>query len=179
MERRCGECTLCCSLLPVVPLNKKAGERCINQRGLGCKVHEKEGFPLECKLWNCRWLVDPTTTKMLRPDISHYVIDMIPDFITAQENGREAKVPVIQIWIDPRYPDAHRDPNLREWLRQHEPKCLLLVRYNAQDAIVLVPPHISASGEWMEVGGDQAKAEGREHKAWEVHAVLVNSGAMK
>jgi hypothetical protein len=28
MKRQCGECQLCCKLLPVPPLNKKAGERC-------------------------------------------------------------------------------------------------------------------------------------------------------
>ena len=67
-----------------MPLDKKAGERCVHQRGRGCKVHnDPKAFPLECGLWNCRWLVDPTTAKLLRPDISHYVIDIVPDFITA------------------------------------------------------------------------------------------------
>jgi hypothetical protein len=177
MERRCGECHLCCTLLPVVPLNKGAGERCINQRGLGCKVHDKESFPVECKLWNCRWLVDPTTTKMLRPDISHYVIDIVPDFITARAPQGLVKLPVIQVWCDPRYPDAHKDPSLREWLRQHEPKCLMLVRYNAYDAIVLIPPHMTESGEWEQ--SNNTEQEGRDHKADEIAAVLVNSGAMK
>jgi hypothetical protein len=182
MERRCGECTLCCSLLPVVPLNKKAGERCINQRGLGCKVHEKAGFPTECRLWNCRWLVDRTTTKLLRPDISHYVIDIVPDFIRAQDDrrpGHETKVPVIQVWCDPRYPDAHLDPNLREWLRQHEPECLMLVRYNAEDARCLIPPHMSDTNQWEEVGGPRMKIEERTHSGEEIAAVLTNTGAMK
>jgi hypothetical protein len=177
--RRCGECTLCCSLLPVVPLNKKAGERCINQRGLGCKVHEKAGFPTECRLWNCRWLVDRTTTKLLRPNLSHYVIDIVPDFVTAVDKGHEVKVPVIQVWIDPRYPEAHKDPNLREWLRQHEPECLMLVRYDAFDARCLIPPHMSDTGDWEEIGGPRMKSMDGTHSAEEIAAVLTNTGALK
>jgi hypothetical protein len=182
MERRCGECTLCCTLLPVVALKKKGGERCINQRGLGCKVHDKEGFPVECKLWNCRWLIDKTTTKLLRPDISHYVIDIMPDFVTAHNNGREVKVPVLQVWIDPRHPHAHRDPNFREWVRQHEPECAVLCRYNEMDAILLIPPHMSDKGQWEERGSDGGPGmtiENRTHRADEIAAVLTNSGAMK
>jgi hypothetical protein len=181
MERRCGECTLCCTLLPVRALDKGASERCKHQRGLGCKVyHDKKAMPLECQLWNCRWLIDPTTTKMLRPDISHYVIDIMPDFITARaDDGREIKQPVIQVWCDPRYPDAHKDPAFREWMRQHEPQCAVIVRYNAKDAIILIPPHMSTTGEWEEPGEEKMQMENRTHRVDEIAAVLTNSGAMK
>lgn len=183
-ERQCGDCTLCCNLLPVVALGKKGGERCKHQRsvvsaeGAGCAVYRKKGFPGECGLWSCRWLVDPTTAGMLRPDAAHYVIDIVPDFITAQDGlGREQKVPVIQVWIDPRYPDAHRDPKLREWMANHEPNCLVLVRYDGEEAIVLTPPQMSTSGEWEEP--KNLKSEGRTHKADEIAAVLHQTGAMK
>jgi hypothetical protein len=184
-ERICGDCTLCCTLLPVVPLNKKGGERCKHQRsvismeGAGCAVYRKKGFPGECGLWNCRWLVDPSTSKLLRPDISHYVIDIIPDFVRAQEGGREVKVPVIQVWIDPRYPDAHRDPALRAWLSQNEPECLVLVRYSESEAITLIPPHMSDTHQWEEVGGERMQTEDRTHSGEEIAAVLTNTGAMK
>ena len=38
--RQCGECTLCCKLLPVPPLNKLAGQKCKHQRfpHHGCAV---------------------------------------------------------------------------------------------------------------------------------------------
>ena len=182
MERRCGECNLCCTLLPVRSLDKKGGERCKHARGLGCKVYHKEGMPIECKLWNCRWLIDPTTTKLLRPDISHYVIDIMPDFVTSpQANGRDIKVPVLQVWIDPRYPDAHRDPNFREWVRQHEPQCAVLCRFGEMEAILLIPPHMSSNGEWEERGGDGPgmTMENRTHRADEIAAVLTNTGAMR
>lgn len=184
-ERQCGSCTLCCTLLPVVTLKKEGGKRCVHQRsmldkeGAGCSVYRKTGFPTECGLWACRWLVDPTTKSMLRPDAAHYVIDIVPDFITAQDGGRERKVPVIQVWIDPRFPDAHKDQKLREWLAQHEPECLMLVRYNQEEAIVLIPPHMSSTGDWEQPGEGHLKQEGRTHRADEVAAVLNQSGAMK
>lgn len=182
-ERQCGDCTLCCTLLPVVTLEKKGGVRCQHQRsaisaeGAGCAVYRKKGFPSECNLWACRWLIDQTTTALLRPDISHYVIDIVPDFITAQHGGVQQKVPVIQVWVDPHYPDAHRDPKLREWVVQHEPQCLLLVRYDPYDAIILVPPHFSSTNAWEEPGNIQS--ENRTHRGDEIAAVLNQTGAMK
>lgn len=180
MERKCGECTMCCSLLPVVSLSKGAGERCKHQRGLGCNIHHKEGFPGECGLWNCRWLVDDTTGALQRPDRSHYVIDIVPDFITAKANdGREQQAAVIQVWVDPRFPDAHRDPAFRQWLTANEPRCAAIIRFNERDAVILIPPHMSSTGDWEEVGGDRSIIENRTHSGEETAGVLSRLGAMR
>jgi hypothetical protein len=41
----------------------------------------------------------------------------MPDFITIkQEDGEPQNIQVAQIWVDPKYPDAHRDPALRRWM---------------------------------------------------------------
>jgi hypothetical protein len=168
--------------LPVRGLGKGAGERCQNQRGLGCKVYHAKGFPIECGLWNCRWLIDPTTTKLLRPDIAHYVIDIMPDFITAHaDDGREVKLPVLQVWCDPKFPNAHRDPSFRAWVIQHEPNCAVLVRYDEMKAILLIPPQMSDTHDWEEKGesDERMRMENRTHRADEIAAVLTNSGAMK
>jgi hypothetical protein len=187
-ERQCGGCTLCCTLLPVVALKKEGGKRCVHQRslldkeGAGCAVYRRKGFPGECGLWACRWLVDPTTSALPRPDSAHYVIDIVPDFITAHQGpgGPEVKLPVIQVWCDPRYPDAHRDPKLREWIANFEPECGVLVRYSERDAIFLIPPHMSDKGIWEERGdGPGMLMEDRTHRADEVAAVLHQSRAMK
>src|SRR5262245_37028912 len=91
--RHCGECTLCCKLLPVhggplingirMPsdLDKPAGERCKYQRhGKGCTVYKSYKMPTCCRVWNCRWLVNDDTQDQSRPDRSHLVIDIVPDF---------------------------------------------------------------------------------------------------
>jgi hypothetical protein len=61
-------------------------------------------------------------------------------------------VPVIQVWLDPKYPDAHRDPALRALIakRSENDGCAALIRTNTDDAFVLFPPTISHDGEWHE-----------------------------
>ena len=114
--RQCGDCQLCCKLLPVKSLAKLAGQRCSHQRHhKGCAVYKQLGrVSPECKLWNCRWLVEDDTEGLSRPDRSHYVIDLMPDFVTLRDDatGQANHVQVVQIWVDPKHPDAHRDPAL-------------------------------------------------------------------
>jgi hypothetical protein len=80
MNRQCGDCQLCCKLLPIQELNKAAGDRCQHQRhGIGCNIYPNR--PNCCQLWNCRWLAGDNTGA--RPDHAHYVVDIMPDYITA------------------------------------------------------------------------------------------------
>jgi hypothetical protein len=150
LARQCGSCQLCCKLLPVRSLDKGAGERCRHQQHhKGCKVYAKLfAIAPECRLWNCRWLVDDAGD-VSRPDRTHYVIDVMPDFIRAEDaDGQIAEVPVVQIWVDPDYPDAHRDPALREWLDRE--RHVALIRYSSGDGFCLFPPSRMANREWME-----------------------------
>lgn len=55
----------------------------------------------------------------------------------------------MQIWADPKYPDCHRDPELRAWLARRT-GWVGLVRLGGEDAIVLIPPYMMATGEWLE-----------------------------
>src|SRR5262245_1944475 len=117
LPRRCGDCQLCCKLMPVAEIGKKAGVRCKHQRvGKGCQVYDRAGMPASCKLWSCAWLTGAETGA--RPDRSHVVVDILPDFVTLENNesGERQTVPVVQVWIDPSYPDAHRDPAIRAYL---------------------------------------------------------------
>jgi hypothetical protein len=155
MTRACGDCQLCCKLLPVPPLQKGGGETCRFQKfHKGCTVYRKPEMPPECSIWNCRWLVNDDTGDLSRPDRAHYVIDLMPDFITVapDDGGEPQNIQVVQIWIDPRYPDAHRDPVLRAYLiRRAEQGIAALVRFNPKDAIVIFAPPFDAGGEWHEV----------------------------
>lgn len=151
MTRQCGGCTLCCRLLPVKSLAKGANTRCQHQRtGKGCRVYPKllQTSP-ECAIWNCRWLVEDAG-ETRRPDRAHYVIDIMPDFIRAadHEGAEPINIAVVQVWVDPSYPDAHRDPALRDWLEQT--KQIAIVRFNAGDAIVIFPPSRMDNHEWLE-----------------------------
>jgi hypothetical protein len=167
--RRCGGCTLCCKLLPMVEdgvrvtqdlrlrgpgdFNKPAGQRCPHQRfGKGCAIYNRR--PACCALWNCRWLVNNDTADLRRPDRSHYVIDIMPDFITLDDGEHRANVEVVQIWVDPNYRDAYRDPALLAYLtRRGEEGIAAIIRYSESDGFVLFPPAMTHDGQWKEQRG--------------------------
>lgn len=163
--RKCSACQLCCWLVPVDSLKKAAATRCEHQRtGQGCSIYEQR--PNCCRVWTCRWLAYADTPGMRRPDKCHYVIDAILDFVgMTQGDSVRVDLPAIQIWVDPNFPNAHRDAALRSYLARQAIKngAVGLVRMGGQ-GIVLVPPSMSEDGEWFEVGGI---AE-REHSIEEI-----------
>jgi hypothetical protein len=174
MKRQCGDCQKCCVLLPVPPLQKPAGQRCQFQKfHKGCAVYHTAKMPHDCGLWNCRWLVNDDADELSRPDRSHYVIDVMPDFVTLQDNATGAlqNIQVVQIWIDPKYPDAHRDPALRRWLfRRAQKGIAAIVRFNAKDALTLFAPPFDKDGEWHEI--TSGVSTGRTHTLNEVVQAL-------
>jgi hypothetical protein len=171
--RRCGDCQLCCKLLPVKSLNKAAGHRCQHQRHhKGCNIYQKRGFPPECGAWSCRWLTGDDTADLSRPDRSHYVIDIMPDFVTIRDDatGAAQHVEVVQVWVDPKYPDAHRDPLLRAYLeRRAKENVVGIVRWDNERAMVIFPPEMSENRQWNEV---TTQFKVKEHSVDEVVAAL-------
>jgi hypothetical protein len=153
--RQCGECTLCCKLLPVRSLDKGAGERCKHQsHARGCKVYATLGrVSPECRLWSCRWLVNDDAGDLRRPDRSHYVLDIMPEYVTHVDgDGLKTPIPVVQIWVDPSHPDAHRDPALRAWLQRRSlaEGVAGLIRYSDTAGLVIFPPNLTGDGQWHE-----------------------------
>lgn len=178
MMRQCGDCQLCCKLLPVPPLQKAAGERCRHQKfGKGCAVYHQPGMPPECALWNCRWLVNDDTADLPRPDRGHYVIDIMPDFITITPDGEPPQnIQVAQVWIDPKHPEAHRDPALRRWMfRRAQAGVATIVRFNAKEAFVIFPPPFDINGQWHEIGTGRV---GRDHTLTEIVQALGGEARM-
>jgi hypothetical protein len=109
---------------------------------------------------------------MARPDRCHYVVDVMPDFITLQIDDKSANVQAVQIWIDPNYPNAHRDPALRSWLEKlAEEGTVGMVRYNERDCIVIFPPAMSDDGQWHEVPGNPKTAQ-KQHSITDILKAL-------
>jgi hypothetical protein len=147
--RQCGKCTLCCRLLPVPEMKKPGGERCKHQSfSKGCAVYRKAGFPASCLFWSCRWLTDPDTAGLSRPDRSHCVIDVMTDSVTL--DGRP--VPSIQIWVDPAFRDAWRSPEMKAYIAMVglRYRCMTIIRWDAQSGLVVCPPTLSADRQWHE-----------------------------
>lgn len=166
-SRRCGDCQLCCKLIPVEEFGKRASERCRYQRaGKGCAIYRQR--PLSCAMWNCRWLVDPDAADLPRPDRARYVLDMMPDYVVLTDEGCEpTKVPVLQVWCDPAFPDAHRAQSFRSWLDRQG--ICALIRYGSRDGFLLAPPSVTGKG-WQETQSNAAP--GSPHSLEDVARVL-------
>lgn len=176
MSRTCGSCKMCCYLLPVRELDKGANQRCKHECAGGCAVYQRSAMPDSCHLWNCMWLIRPeNTANVQRPDIAGFVIDVVPDFITVihPETQAHIQLPVVQVWVDPTRPDAHRDPALRAYLE----RCAAggyaaMIRYSEREGFVLFAP-LFGGGQWREVAG---RTTDRTHTAEEIIGVLHNHG---
>lgn len=171
MTRRCGQCTLCCKLTPVRELNKRAGERCRHQRmGKGCAIYATR--PLPCRMWDCRWLNGDDTADQRRPDFSHCVIDVMPDYVTAldEETGHREEIPVVQIWVDPRHREAWRAPEIMAYIeRRGAEGFAAIMRFNETDALVAFPPTITGAG-WVTHKGPAMRSV--EHNQADIASVL-------
>jgi hypothetical protein len=157
----------------VLPLHKKAGEKCKYQKfGKGCMVYEKPEMPKCCQMWNCKWIVGDLPVDMARPDRCHYVVDVMPDYITLQMGDDKINLQVVQIWVDPKYPHAHRDEALREWLFDlGEKRIASIIRYNEKECLCIFPPNLSDDGRWHEVPGNPSIAR-NQHSINEIIEAL-------
>lgn len=151
--RACGSCHFCCTFVPVdEPLNKPAGVRCEHLCVKGCRIYAARPKPCEC--WNCAWLYQPDTAAMHRPDRAGYAIDPMLQTVLVDRRPMQ----VIQVWVDPARPDAHRDPALRDYLALMAERHLVaaLVRWgdgNSQadsDALFLAAPAFTNGDGWIE-----------------------------
>ena len=88
--RECGDCTLCCTLLPVKYFDKPANTPC-KHCDVGCTIHAIR--PDVCRSYNCEWLLGELQEDM-RPDKTHVVMERLPD------------VPVVIAVIEPGHDEA-------------------------------------------------------------------------
>lgn len=92
----------------------------------------------------------------------------MPDFIMVSDDGEpQRKVVVAQIWVDPKYPLAYKDPDLLAWLNDN--RMVALIRYSAKDGFVLFPPSLMSTGEWTE---RRSESLGRSHSAIEIFEAM-------
>lgn len=87
--RRCGACSLCCTVLRVDALRKLGGAHCIHQdiAGPGCAIHATR--PGICRAYRCLWLGGGLEDDD-RPDRLGAVLDVVSDGATVRLEIREA-----------------------------------------------------------------------------------------
>ncbi len=88
MDRRCGECSLCCTVLRVDEIAKLGGTTCQHvQSGGGCGIHADR--PGICRAYQCMWLRGKFREED-RPDRLQAVLDLVPAGETVRLSIRQA-----------------------------------------------------------------------------------------
>ena len=153
--RSCGECNLCCKLLPVKGLHE-SNKWCQHAvKGKGCAIYADR--PGACRAWACMWLSESETSDrwgLRRPDKCHFVIDEGADVIGI--NGEQ--VATMQVWVDPGYPTAWRaDPGLKRLIEDFAKQGVAtMLRYgDIRGRVVLAPP----LGNWEERESEYRREE--------------------
>jgi len=100
----------------------------------------------------------------------------MPDFITIQYDDTSAPqdIQVVQIWVDPRHPDAWRDPDLMAYMERRGLEGIAaIIRYGESDSFVVFPPALCGDGEFHDMR-DHGKGEslGRSHTPVEILGAL-------
>ena len=73
-SRSCGTCSLCCTVLRVDELAKRAGDDCTHQRGEnGCGIYESR--PGICRSYQCLWRQGGLEDDE-RPDATGGIVDL-------------------------------------------------------------------------------------------------------
>jgi Fe-S-cluster containining protein len=77
-SRSCGTCSLCCTVLRVDELEKRAGEDCVHQcaddtHGTGCGIYETR--PEICRAYQCLWRQGGLEEDE-RPDATGGIVDL-------------------------------------------------------------------------------------------------------
>lgn len=147
-NRACGDCQLCCRIMPVEEIAKPALQRCKHQKShCGCAIYPRR--PLSCRIWSCAWLTDAETVDLPRPDRAHYVVDCWPDTIRLTDvtlPGGNVEQAAIQVWCDPAYPEAWDNPKLKAYL---DKRCMpAIIRYGNNKGFVVFPPSYYGGDEW-------------------------------
>jgi hypothetical protein len=74
----CGECTLCCTLLPIKELNKPMNTPCVHC-DKGCTIHATK--PMSCSEFYCAYRQNDKAHISMRPDKCGVIFEKLSDSI--------------------------------------------------------------------------------------------------
>ncbi len=78
--KTCGECTLCCELLPIGEINKSPNTLCKDcTLNKGCNIYNNR--PESCKNFNCSYLTSDDMGESLKPNICNIIFEVVTDTI--------------------------------------------------------------------------------------------------
>lgn len=101
-------------------------------------------------MWSCAWVLDENLPAFLEPKKCHFVIDCLPDECAMLENGKQVMKQVVQMWVDPGYPNAWQEPAARWAMEFYGLNFQLptLVRFGNEKGIFVMPSILSPDNKW-------------------------------
>lgn len=95
-QRACGECTVCCTVMPVVELRKPGRRACESVTPEGCAIHPDR--PASCREFHCLWLRgaingDGDQHTETRPDVLGVMFDAY-----ALRGETDRHIVAIELW---------------------------------------------------------------------------------
>jgi hypothetical protein len=106
MTRECGDCTLCCKLLVIPELGKRANLWCPHcEQSMGCLIHEELIFPNSCKEFDCLWKQGYGTEDM-KPSKSKVVMGCTTDGVN------------LVLYVDTTRPNAWETPKFNTIIKE-------------------------------------------------------------
>lgn len=147
--RSCGDCTLCCRVLPVSEIKKPRGIWCAHADH-GCKIYETR--PPSCRTWSCLWVTEKGMGDELKPNRCHVVADMMITDIIVEVGGHAEKRHALQLWCDQNYPGAWRGLAVQAFIFEVVAKqgVPALVRFRNRGIVVFAPP-LTPDRKWHEI----------------------------
>lgn len=86
---QCGECTLCCEILPIPEINKPENQLCPNcTEKSGCNIYSNR--PISCRQFDCVYIKNDDSED-LRPDKTGIIFEYISENIIIGTR-RESKI---------------------------------------------------------------------------------------
>tara|TARA_R110000772_G_scaffold47449_4_gene108523 strand:+ start:65 stop:514 length:450 start_codon:yes stop_codon:yes gene_type:complete len=75
-KRECGECTLCCLILPIIDTQSPPNTLCKHcTLSKGCGIYDTR--PNNCRNYNCEWILSDDIPMDLKPNKSHMIFEKI------------------------------------------------------------------------------------------------------
>ena len=127
--RPCGDCSLCCKLLPIQELQKDANVWCRHiAKGAGCSIHAER--PDVCRQFQCIWTYAAPLDESWRPDRCNFVM-------------RPGLANEMVIETDPAHLDAwRREPfygQIKAWSKRREPPHYMIIVRERGRLLIVFP----------------------------------------
>jgi hypothetical protein len=145
--RSCGDCTLCCKVYPIPPMEKQRNVWCkACKPGRGCDIWVER--PQMCRDFNCTWITDHRLGPEWKPNVAKFVMNW-----ATKEH--------LHITVDPGSPLSYRKEPYYTGLKATAERCMAknesVIIFSGENKFLMLPD------------GEQLIGPREEHLEWYVN----------